>query len=72
MSAEAVFENHHAAVKREAEKYAKAALKEHNTDVDAPQQIKILTDTFKKFSTVVNSYIFHKVNARLFIYYFMW
>lgn len=48
LSAEAVVAKHREAVKREAEKYAKAALRDSNAGLETSQQISLLTETFKK------------------------
>lgn len=50
LSAEGVFAKHRAAVKREAEKYAKAALQKPSAEKEIPEQIAILTKTFNKCS----------------------
>lgn len=57
MSDEGVLEKAHSAVKKMAEKYAKAALNHPGSEVDTAQQINLLTETFKKFVNIPFQYI---------------
>lgn len=54
MSDEGVLEKAHSAVKKMAEKYAKAALNHPGSEVDTAQQINLLTETFKKADSNAN------------------
>ncbi|KAK8743276.1 hypothetical protein OTU49_001345 [Cherax quadricarinatus] len=56
LSAEGVFAKHHAVVKKEAEKYAKAALKD-STGLETAQQISLLTETFKKADSNTDGFL---------------
>ncbi|XP_068237144.1 45 kDa calcium-binding protein-like [Palaemon carinicauda] len=51
LSAEGVRAKHHDIVKKEAEKYAQAALRVPNVNMDVVEQIRILTETFRKADT---------------------
>ena len=48
LSAEGIRAKHQEIVKKEAEKYAQAALKIPKVNMDVAEQIRILTETFKK------------------------
>ncbi|XP_042208651.1 45 kDa calcium-binding protein-like [Homarus americanus] len=54
LSGEGVFAKHRAAVKKEAEKYAQAALKAPAADMETAQQISLLKETFKKADSSVD------------------
>lgn len=57
LSGEGVFAKHRAAVKKEAEKYAQAALKDDTSGMEAAKQISLLTDTFKKADSNTDGFL---------------
>lgn len=55
LSAEGVVSKHREHMRKEAEKYARAAMKEPSAGLEMAEQIRILTETYKKFVSTYNN-----------------